>query len=75
MTENIDSLILEHLRALRSNDDKVMARLDDLVAQFRITNGHVAALVQHEAYATGKFAELETRLTRVEKRLDLVDGE
>jgi hypothetical protein len=33
----------------------------------------VAALVQHENFATTKMTELEARVERIEKRLDLVD--
>jgi hypothetical protein len=39
----------------------------------RIANAHVAALVQHENFATTKFSELEARVDRIEKRLDLSD--
>lgn len=73
MTDTVNNLVLEHLRQLRSNDDKVMARLDDIVAQMRVSNAHVTALVQHENYAMGKFAELEARLQRLERRLELSD--
>lgn len=46
MAENIDNLILEHLRHLRASNDKIIARLDDLVTQMRVSNTHVASLIQ-----------------------------
>jgi hypothetical protein len=73
MTDETGNLILEHLRQLRANDEKVMARLDDLVMQYQVSNAHISALVQHENYAVGKFAELEARLQRIEHRLELRD--
>lgn len=66
-----DNLTLEHLRAIRAVLAGVDRKVDDIATEQRITNAHVAGLVQHESYAIKRFAELETRLDRIEKRLDL----
>lgn len=67
----------ELLRRMRAENAQghaeVKRAIENLTAETRITNGHVVALVQHEQYATEKLAELDVRLSRVEKRLDLVD--
>ena len=74
---NIADHTLELLRKFREETtrrfDKVDLSLRDLTEQARINNAHVAALVQHENFATTKFAELEARVERIEKRLDLND--
>lgn len=75
MAENSDNLVLEHLRHIRTRVDSHDKRMEDLVAQFQVSNAHVGALVQHENYAMTKFTELETRLQRVERRLELRDDE
>jgi hypothetical protein len=67
----------ELLRKLRDEPaarfNKIDLSLRDLTEQARIANAHVAALVQHENFATTKMTELEARVERIEKRLDLVD--
>ena len=47
----------------------------ELPERFKGFWAHVAALVQHESFATVKFAELEARAERIDKRLDLNDPE
>ncbi len=47
MNEKVETLVLEHLRELCANDQKVVTRLDDLVAQMRVSNAQVTALVRH----------------------------
>jgi predicted transcriptional regulator len=74
---DIANQTLELLRRFRDETaarfNKVDLSLRDLTEQARINNAHVAALVQHENFATTKFAELEARVDRIEKRLELRD--
>ena len=76
MSETSDHTI-EILRRMRADYAQglaeVKAAIQGLTAEARITNGHVVALVSHEQYTTETLAELHVRLSRVEKRLDLVD--
>lgn len=58
---------------MRQRFDKLDHSIGELTAESRITNAHMVGLVRFEDYATGKMAELETRLARIEKRLDLHD--
>ena len=68
---DLENLTLEHLRAIRAKVDSMEGKLDDLGSEQRIANAHVAGLVQHENYALRKFAEIEVRIERMEKRLNL----
>jgi hypothetical protein len=68
---DLENLTLEHLRAIRAKIDSMEHKIDDLAAEQRMANAHVSGLVQHENYALRKFAEMEVRLERMEKRLDL----
>ena len=67
-----DNLVLEHLRALRADVADVKTNLRDLTAHTRLIADQVVALVRHETYSMTKFAELEGRVDRIERRLDLV---
>ena len=68
---DFENITLEHLRALRAAPDEFRREVRDFIVEQRITNAHIAPLVRHEAYSNLKLAEIESRLGRVEKRLDL----
>jgi hypothetical protein len=68
---------MEMLRRMREETQQGFAELKrafgELTAENRISNAHIVGLVRFEDYATTKMAELDTRLERVEKRLQLSD--
>jgi hypothetical protein len=68
---------MEMLRRMREETQQGFAELKrafaELTAESRISNAHIVGLVRFEDYATGKMAELDTRLERIEKRLQLSD--
>jgi predicted nucleic acid-binding Zn-ribbon protein len=72
MTDEPHSLILEHLRAIRSSQDRTEHDIRDL--KFRV--GQVEqTLAQHGttlAHYSSRFDRLEDRLDRIEKRLGFV---
>ena len=68
-----DNLVLEHLRALRADVAEVKTGLRDLTAHTRLIADQVVALVRHENFTMTKFAELEGRVERIERRLDLAE--
>ena len=55
---------------VRTNDrlDRIEARLDSL-------STHVSALVKRDLERDMEHAALENRVTRIERRLDLVEGD
>ena len=65
------------LRRLRAEQnarfDRLDATLAEVLAQMRIHGTHISGLVQQDNVTGGKVADIEFRLQRVEKRLDLVD--
>ena len=71
---DVESLVLEHLRHLRGQMDRVETKLDDVVLRV----GHIErAVAQHSvqfAEMNGRFDRIETRITRIEKRLELVES-
>jgi uncharacterized coiled-coil protein SlyX len=73
MTENIESLILEHLRHMRGAIDRTEDRLDTLTVpvgriETDIAQMHVA-LAEHST----RFDRIAKRLDRIERRLELVE--
>ena len=67
-----DNMVLDLLRAMRGDMAKLATRLDNLTAEVRASNAHVAAIVQSDLHQNVRIAELETRLDRIEKRLEIV---
>jgi NifB/MoaA-like Fe-S oxidoreductase len=77
MATEPDNHTIEMLRRLRTEQNARFDRLDSTLAevltQIRIHGTHIAGLVQQENFTGTKVAEIESRLHRVEQRLDLVD--
>jgi hypothetical protein len=66
MAENVENLVLEYLRRL----DKKVDGLAEDVREIRATQ---AAMLQLLASHDNHMLRMETRLERIDKRLDLVD--
>jgi hypothetical protein len=67
MTEEPHNLILEHLRAIRSSQERMEHDIKDL--KFRV--GQIEQTLVHHS---SRFDRIETRLDHIEKRLGLVDA-
>lgn len=58
---------------MRQRFDRLGATLAEVFTQLQIHGTHISRLMQQESFASSKMAELEVRLARVEKRLELRD--
>lgn len=79
MADNVENLVLEHLRALRAGQDRIEHKLAELSA--RITSLETATArsrsdnlsTQEDVYRQqGVIDRINERLERVEKRLDII---
>ncbi|MDJ0920766.1 MAG: hypothetical protein QNI84_06530 [Henriciella sp.] len=68
-----DSIILEHLRAIRSDMGRMADRMDTVAAEMRATRQHVAGLTSLQDHDHADIAHIKTRLDRIEERLELAD--
>ena len=68
-----NNMVLDLLHAMRGDVAKLTTRIDNLTAEVRASNAHVAAIVQSDLHQNVRIAELETRLERVERRIEIVD--
>ncbi len=73
MTDQVEKLILEHLKAIRAGIAQIDGRLDDLAARVASIERHVADLLADVLRMNGRFDRLESRMLRIERRLELVD--
>ena len=77
MSQDTENHTLEVLHLLRAEHgtrfDRIDTTLAEVLSQMRIHGTHIAGLVQQENLTGSKMADLEVRLARVEKRLELRD--
>ena len=73
MNEKVENLILEHLRSIRGDIARLTEKVDVLAAQDLTLKQHLAGLLGQETVQDAKIAQIDGRLDRIERRLDLVD--
>lgn len=74
MADNVtNELLLESLRAIQGKLSKMADDLVDLKSDMRGVKGHMAAFMQSEVAQDGTLASIQSRLERIERRLDLHD--
>ncbi|NDW05314.1 hypothetical protein [Jiella pacifica] len=73
MNENVENLVLEHLRSMRQQMARLEEKVDRLSAESLVIRQHVGGLVGSNTLSDHRFASLELRLDRIERRLELVD--
>ncbi|MEM6305968.1 MAG: hypothetical protein AAF744_14715 [Pseudomonadota bacterium] len=69
-----NELIYEVLKGIQGELVRMNQRLDSLEAEMRIVRQHIAALVQSDMQRGTQIADLEARVARIEKRLELTNG-
>jgi hypothetical protein len=67
-------LLYELLKAIRGDIARLGERLERVEGELRVLLGHVAALVQSDLNRCSDFASLVMRVDRIERRLELQDG-
>jgi chromosome segregation ATPase len=79
MTDNVENLILEHLRVMRASIDRVGEAVNDLKLRVGQIEEHLAGMrrdmsMLHAdiAITHKRLGGLEGRVERIEKRLELV---
>lgn len=73
MTENMENLVIEHLRAIRGRVDKIDEGQARLEHRLSTIEQHLAALVTATAFDRGDLDSLRRRVERIEHRLELSD--
>ena len=79
MTDNVENLVLEHLRALRAGQDRIEHKLSELSSRMTSLETAVSRSrsdnlsTQEDVYRQqGTIDRINERLERVEKRLELI---
>ena len=75
MTADIESLVPEHLRAIRADLGDVKARITGVEVQLSAMGQQLAGLTTAVYSGRSELDELRRRVERIERRLDLRDME
>ena len=73
MNENVEHLVLEHLRAIRTDMGTMKDEMSGMRAEMLIMRQHMAGLVGAQTLHDTEIASIKLRLGRIEKRLELAD--
>ncbi len=68
-----DNLVLEHLRAIRSEMGKMADYMHTLGVEMTAIRQHPAGVVTLQDHDHGNIADIKHRLDRIERRLELVE--
>lgn len=74
MTDNLESLVLEHVRHMRRVLDNVAADVSDLKLRASAIEHHLGQIQVQVAGLNSRMDRFDERLTRLERRLDLVEA-
>jgi len=69
-----ENLILEHVRHMRGQLDRMETRIEDVIMRLGHIERSVADHSVQLAEINTKLDRLDARVTRIEKRLDFVEG-
>jgi predicted nuclease with TOPRIM domain len=74
MTENIDLLVLEHLRAIRATQTNHSQQFEMVQLRLGSLESQVSGLRSDFSRLEIRFDRLEQRVERIERRLELSDA-
>ncbi len=78
MTDNIENLLLEHLKRFQAGQDRIERKLDELTRRISNLEAGQASIIQHIGHLAAADAQQQVaadgfnqRLERIERRLEL----
>ncbi|MCW5719008.1 MAG: hypothetical protein KIS68_14360 [Bauldia sp.] len=74
MADQIDGLVIEHLRHIRKTVETTALDMVDVKARMSAMEGTLGHVLPQLAVLNGRVDRVEERLGRVERRLDLADA-
>jgi hypothetical protein len=74
MSRETDSLVLEHLRHIRSGVDLNNRMITELTFRVGVFESNMAGLQGQYAHVSTRLDRVDERLTRIERRLGLIEG-
>ncbi|MET0179113.1 MAG: hypothetical protein ABW194_01360 [Novosphingobium sp.] len=73
MTENVDNLVLEHLKRFQMTPERIERRLDELTTRQTETHAAVLGLRRDQVADAEVSAQLQVQLDAIRARLDRIE--
>lgn len=73
MTDEVQNLVLEHLRAIRADIAKIKDDGQTMKVEMVALRQQVSSIQTIQEYDHAEIAAIKVRLDRIERRLDLVE--
>ncbi len=73
MTENIENLLLEHMKRLQAGQDRIERKLEEVVSRIGHLEVSVAGLRRDFAHSDEQVAAMSVRLDRLSERFDRME--
>jgi len=73
MTDEVQNLVLEHLRAIRADIARIKDDGQTMKVEMVALRQQVSAIQTIQEYDHAEIAAIKVRLDRIERRLDLVE--
>lgn len=81
MTENVENLLLEHLKRFQAGQDRIDRKLEEISRRLSNLEAGQASIIQHLGHLAAADAQqqlaadnFDRRLERIEKRLELASA-
>jgi ubiquinone biosynthesis protein UbiJ len=74
MSGEIDGLVLEHLRHIRSAVDSIAHKMTELTFRVGMLESNMAGLQGQYAHVANRIDRVDERLERIERRIGLIDA-
>ncbi|CAA9531611.1 MAG: hypothetical protein AVDCRST_MAG62-1933 [uncultured Sphingomonas sp.] len=73
MASNVENLMLEHLKRFQSTLERIERKQDEMTARLANLEGSVASIMQHLAHLAGADAAQQTAIDNINMRLDRIE--
>jgi len=73
MSENVENLLLEHMRAMRAMLERLERNDEEFKLRFAAMDAHLNAMHQDNFQQRSSFSDLDQRIKRLERRMELRD--
>lgn len=73
MTDNVENLILEHLKRFQAGQDRIERRLEEMTTRLGNLEVSLATLRRDTAHGEETTALLSVRMDRMNERLDRIE--
>jgi uncharacterized coiled-coil protein SlyX len=73
MTDNVENLMLEHLKRFQATLDRVEGKMGELTARLANLESGQASIMQHLAHLSAADAAQQVSIDRMSERLDRIE--